>query len=49
MRSLTKLDAFRTFLRSPAWHAFSASDAYKLFARKYRSKIPKVVNFSDDV
>ena len=48
MRSLTKLDAFRTFLRSPAWHAFSSSDAYKLFAHKFKSKIPKVVHFSDD-
>ena len=48
MRNLTKLSAFKSFLRSPAWQAFAASDPYKAFARKYPQKIPKVVHFTDD-
>ena len=46
MRNLSKLDAFKEFISSPAWHTFTASDAYKSFALKYRSKIPKVVQFN---
>ena len=46
MRSLTRLDAFRSFLLSPVWQAFVASDQYKAFARKYKAKVPKVVHFS---
>jgi hypothetical protein len=45
MRNLTKLDAFKAFLSSPAWHSFSSSDDYKAFARRHPSKTPKTVHF----
>ena len=45
MRNISKLDAFKEFLSSPAWQSFSSSDAYKSFARKYPSKTPKTVHF----
>jgi hypothetical protein len=47
MRAVTKLDAFKTFLRTPQWQAFAATDAYKAFAVKYKSKTPKIVHFAD--
>ena len=46
MRNLSKLDAFKDYISSPAWQTFSSTDAYKSFALKYRSKIPKVVHFN---
>jgi hypothetical protein len=46
MRNLSKLDAFKDYINSPAWHAFTSTDAYKSFSLKYRSKIPKVVHFN---
>jgi len=45
MRNLSKLDAFKDYLSSPAWQSFSSSDAYKSFARQYPSKTPKTVHF----
>lgn len=45
MRALTKLHAFRAFLRSAAWDKFAASDAYKEFAAKNRRKVPLSVTF----
>ncbi|GAX75269.1 hypothetical protein CEUSTIGMA_g2714.t1 [Chlamydomonas eustigma] len=46
MRSVSRLQVFKDFLLSPAWHAFVASDAYKAFAKKFKSKLPKVVHFN---
>lgn len=46
MRNISKLDAFKDYISSPAWHAFTSTDAYKSFSLKYRSKIPKVVHFN---
>ena len=46
MRNVSKLDAFKAFLASPAWQSFASSDAYKNFARLNKSKTPKVVQFS---
>ena len=47
LRSISKLDALRTYLSSPAWASFSLSDAYKTFSLKFKSKIPKFVTFAE--
>jgi hypothetical protein len=49
LRNLSKLDALKSFLSSPEWFTFRASDSYKQFARKFPSKVPKVVHFMLDV
>jgi hypothetical protein len=51
MRALTKLDAFREFLRSPAWQRFAASDQYKHWSSlsANKRKLPKVVTFAIDL
>lgn len=41
MRQVRRTDAFRTFLASPRWAAFTSSPEYATFARKYKSKLPK--------
>ena len=46
MRNLSRLDAFKTFISSPAWQAFASTDPYKAFALKHKSKLPKVVHFN---
>ena len=45
LRSVSRLDAFKLFLNSTAWRQFAVTDAYKAFAMKYKSKIPKAVHF----
>jgi hypothetical protein len=49
LRNLSKLDALKTFLSSSTWIAFTATDAYKTFARKFPSKLPKLVHFADSL
>eukprot|EP00798_Chlamydomonas_sp_ICE-L_P016447 gene16447-22666_t len=44
-RNLKSLDAIKTFLHSPEYHAFTLTSAFQSFARKYKAKIPKVVRF----
>eukprot|EP00798_Chlamydomonas_sp_ICE-L_P006474 gene6474-3111_t len=44
-RNLKSLDAMKTFLHSPEYHAFTLTSAFQSFARKYKAKIPKVVRF----
>jgi len=46
LRSLSKLDALRSFLSSPNWSSFAFSDDYKTFSLKYKSKLPKAVTFA---
>ena len=46
LRLVSRLDALKAFLVSPIWQAFAATDEYKAFARKYKSKIPKTVHFN---
>jgi hypothetical protein len=48
MRALSRLDAFRVFLSSPAWQRFASSDAYKRWSTvpSNKRKLPKVVTFS---
>lgn len=48
MRALTRLDAFRAFISSPAWQHFAASDPYKRWSSvsANKRKLPKVVTFS---
>jgi len=46
LRNISKLDAFKAYLASPAWQSFSSTDVYKAFARLNKSKIPKTVQFS---
>jgi len=47
MRNLTRLDAFKAFLSSTTWLSFTSTDAYKAFAAKYKSKVPKTVHFEE--
>ncbi len=51
MRALTRLDAFREFLSSPAWQRFATSDQYKSWSSKAanKHKLPKVVTFAIDL
>ncbi|GAX73353.1 hypothetical protein CEUSTIGMA_g806.t1 [Chlamydomonas eustigma] len=46
LRNLSKLDALKDFLStSQQWQLFRATDACKIFAREFPSKLPKMVHF----
>jgi hypothetical protein len=47
LRSLSRLDALRSFLLSPSWASFAVSLPYKAFSKKYPAKIPKFVTFAE--
>jgi hypothetical protein len=46
LRLVSRLDALKIFLASPCWQSFAATDEYKIFAQKYKHKIPKTVHFN---
>jgi hypothetical protein len=47
LRNLAKLEVLKIFLSSSLWQVFAASDAYKAFALKFKSKVPKIFTFAE--
>jgi hypothetical protein len=47
LRNLSRLDAFKAFIHSPAFSQFAASPEYLQFASRFPRKVPLKVTFSD--
>jgi hypothetical protein len=46
-RNLSKTDAMKMYLQSPAYQQFVQSPAFKAFAKKFPGKVPKRVTFAE--